>query len=339
VSKRLLIAIAFLASFISCHKSDNQDCLPTELSKLKIPAGFPAPEFPEDNKFTNARWELGKKLFFDPVMSRDESISCSSCHKAALAFSDDVALTSGVDNLPGTRNSPTLTNVAYQPYYTREGGIPTLEMQVAVPVQEHNEFDFNMVLIAERLLLDEVYVDLSMEAYDVEPSTFVITRALACFERSMISGESPADSYDNGNFSALSNVELEGRELFFNDEIGCAECHGGMNYTSYNFENNGLYEVYADSGRYRLTLLEDDIARFKVPTLRNIEMTAPYMHDGSLSTLEDVVDHYSAGGNGHFNQSPLVTELDLSVQEKSALISFLKALTDSNFITDERFQN
>ncbi len=324
---------------MSCHKSDNQSCLPQENSKLHIPAGFPVPEFPADNEFTNARWELGKKLFFDPVMSRDESISCASCHKPALAFSDDVALSPGVDNLPGTRNSPTLTNVAYQPYYTTEGGIPTLEMQVAVPVQEHNEFDFNMVAIADRLLLDEEYVDMSFEAYNEEPSPFVITRALACFERSMISGESRADSFDNGNSSALSDLELEGRELFFSEEIGCSNCHGGMNYTSYEFENNGLYEVYADSGRYRLTLLEEDIARFKVPTLRNIEVTAPYMHDGSLSTLVDVVDHYSAGGSGHFNQSPIITELDLSIQEKSALVAFLKALTDSNFISDERFHN
>jgi len=134
---------------------ENELPIPQEEEKiLIIPEGFPAPVFPPDNEFIKARWELGKKLFYDPVLSRDSSISCASCHLSENAFSDKVDFSLGVEETIGTRNSPTLANVAYHPYYTREGGIPTLEMQILVPIQEHNEFDFNVVLIIEKLQKD-----------------------------------------------------------------------------------------------------------------------------------------------------------------------------------------
>ena len=335
--KRHISILAVLLLAAACTKEPVPQPEPESL--LQVPAGFPEPVFPEDNAFTEARWRLGKKLFFDPVMARDSSISCASCHLPQYAFSDTVAFSPGVADAPGVRNSPTLANVAYHPYFLREGGVPTLEMQILVPIQEHNEFDFNILLIAERLMQDEEYRRMSWEAYDREPDFFVITRALACFERSLLSGNSPYDQYAHqGKTDALSAAALRGKDLFFGERAQCGACHGGFNFTNYAFENNGLYEVYADPGRFRVTGEESDRARFKVPSLRNIALTAPYMHDGSLAKLEDVIAHYDNGAAAHPHKSPLVRPLGLTAQERADLLAFLESLTDHSFVSDTRFR-
>jgi cytochrome c peroxidase len=308
-------------------------------SEFELPMGFPAIPFPEDNAYTKARWELGKKLFYDNVLSVDHSINCGSCHKSSLAFSDDVALSDGVENRAGTRNSPTLANVAYHPYYTREGGVPSLEMQVLVPIQEHNEFAFNILKAGERLAIDSQYVAMSKEAYNRVPDYYVITRALANFERTLISGNSPFDKYSyrhqNG---ALNETEKAGMELFYGTKTNCSSCHSGFNFTNYTFQNNGLYESYKDEGRMRLTNNLEDEALFKVPTLRNIALTAPYMHDGSITTLSEVINHYDHGGKQHQHKNRLIKPLNLSKQEKEQLLAFLECLTDQQFITEEKFK-
>lgn len=324
---------------ISCQKEEEIEPL-YRPALMEIPKGFPSIVFPEGNEFTKARWDLGKRLFYDTAMSLDSSISCASCHNAALAFSDDVSLSLGIDQRLGTRNSPTLANVAYHPYFTREGGVPTLEMQVLVPIQEHNEFDFNIVLIAERLKGDSTYVVMAEEAYNREMDAFVITRAISCFERSLLSGYSPFDQYQYYDKEmALSANERNGMALFFSERTNCSSCHSDFNFTNYAFENNGLYDEYVDQGRFRLTGLESDIALFKVPTLRNIDITAPYMHDGSFQSLEEVVDHYQSGGKNHPHKSELIQPLDLSEAEKADLIAFLRSLTDETFANNPLFDN
>jgi len=337
-----LIWLYFLATISFALSCNLDDVEPSHFAPkfMEIPNGFDEIEFPEDNAFSQSRWDLGKRLFYDPVMSLDSSISCASCHSSELAFSDDVAFSLGVGDRLGTRNAPTLANVAYHPYYTREGGVPTLEMQILVPIQEHNEFDFNIVLLAERLKADSSYIQMSMEAYDREPDAFVITRSLACFERSLISGYSRFDHYENyEDFTALTQHEINGLELFFSDRTNCSTCHGGFNFTNYAFENNGLYEAYADVGRFRFTGDEEDLATFKVPSLRNVELTAPYMHDGSIKTLEDVVEHYNEGGLNHPHKSSLIKPLNLTQKEKEELVEFLKTLTDYSFIQNPLFKN
>ena len=175
--------------------------------------------------------------------------------RQGLAFSDHTPVSFGVEDRLGTRNAPSLANVAYQPYFLREGGVPTLEMQVLVPIQEHNEFDFNIVLLAERLNDDTSYVKMAMNAYNRAPDAFVITRAIACFERSLLSGNSPYDQYiKNNNTNAMTDAQIRGMNLFFSDRTNCSTCHSGFNFTNYAFENNGLYIQYADIGRMRLTL-------------------------------------------------------------------------------------
>ncbi len=321
--------------FFSCEKE--KFVLPEE-PLLAVPVGFPAPIFPEGNELTAARWELGKRLFFDPIMSKDGTVSCASCHLPEQAFTDGKQVSQGVEGRAGFRNAPTLANVAYHPYYTREGGVPTLEMQILVPIQEHAEFDMNILEIAELLAADSSYVQQSQTAYGRIPDAFVITRSIACFERTILSGNSPYDRFSNGKNSALTDAEKRGMELFFSQELACAECHSGFNFTGYSFENNGLYDTYADPGRFRLTGKEGDRALFKVPSLRNVGVTAPYMHDGSMQTLEAVVAHYNSGGKNHPHKSHLVKQLGLNQKEKDDLVAFLKALTDPHFLENPKFQ-
>lgn len=308
-------------------------------SLTKAPDGFPSIPFPADNEFTIERWSLGKRLFYDPVLSADSSVSCGSCHHAALAFADDVAFSPGIEDRPGTRNAPSLANVAYQPYYLREGSNPTLEMQILVPIQEENEFDHNIVLVAQKLQRDSAYVAMARKTYGREPDAFVITRAIATFERTLVSGGSAYDDWlYRGCEEALDDSQERGRQLFFSERTNCGNCHGGFNFTSYDFENNGLYAEYEDPGRMRFTNDPTDESKFKIPSLRNVALTAPYMYDGSLPTLEAVVEHYNGGGAAHPNKSELVRPLALSAQEKQDLVHFLEALTDPGFVSNPLFQ-
>jgi len=329
--------ILFVLLTFSCQKEKvKADIAPLDL--MEIPPGFEEINAPDHNEYTEDRWALGKKLFFDPIMSIDSSISCASCHQPELAFSDDVSFSLGVEKRIGTRNSPSLANVAYHPYFTREGGVATLEMQILVPIQEHNEFDFNIVLLAERLSKDSSYVQMAKSAYDRNPDPYVITRSIACFERSLISGQSPYDQHVNGSGDVLSDSEIRGMDLFFGDKTNCSSCHEGFNFTNYQFQNNGLYEIYPDKGRFRLTGKSEDIALFKTPSLRNVELSAPYMHDGSLTSLEEVVEHYNSGGKSNPQKSNLIKALNLSQDEKDDLVSFLRALTDELFVSNPHFK-
>lgn len=292
--------------------------------------------FPKDNQFSLERWELGKKLFFDPILSIDSSLSCASCHKPELAFSDNRALSPGVFNRAGVRNAPSLSNVGYHPYFLREGGVPTLEMQVLVPIQEENEFNHNIVDISAQLQCIPQYVEMSQKAYNRNPDPFVITRALATFERTLISGNSPFDKFKyQGNKDALSKEQLLGMKLFFSEKTNCSKCHSGFNFSNYSFENNGIDTVYADIGRMRFSHKEKDRSLFKVPSLRNIERTAPYMHNGKFTSLEEVIEHYNEGGKHYSQKSHLIKPLNLSENQKQNLLAFLKSLTDDEFVKNK----
>ncbi|PCI97258.1 MAG: cytochrome-c peroxidase [Flavobacteriales bacterium] len=309
-----------------------------DVYELKIPKGFPKPQIPEQNELSNSRIELGRRLFFDKIMSRDTTISCASCHKPELAFTDGLKVGVGIRGQKVARNSPTLTNVVYSPYFLMDGGVPTLEQQIIVPVQEHKEFDFHFSLIAQRMQKDSIYVQLSKQAYNRPPDAFVITRAISAFERTLISGNSPYDKFTYQNqINALTASEKKGKDLFFSERLKCSECHSGFNFTDYSFQNNGLYVNYPDSGRMRLTNKEEDRALFKVPTLRNINLTGPYMHDGSFNTLEEIINHYEKGGNNNPQKSEKIGGFKLTNNERLNLIHFLESLTDSSFINRPDF--
>jgi cytochrome c peroxidase len=329
--------IIALSAFVSC--SDEDIIQPTDNYRLmEIPEGFPPVIFPEDNEFTIQRWNLGKLLFNDKALSRNNNISCASCHKSELAFSDNVSFSNGTHNSSGKSNAPSLSNIAYHPYFTRAGGVPTLEMQVLVPAQEHDEFDFNLVDLTLKLRKEGQYNAMSQDAYGRIIDAYVITHAIANYERSFISGNSAYDKFRQGNNNALTPEQIRGMYLFFSRKTSCSSCHSAFNFTDYSFANNGLYEIYADSGRMRLTHLESDRALFKVPSLRNVEYTAPYMHDGSFNTLEDVVEHYNSGGENHINKSIHIKPLNLTNTEKRELVEFLKSLSDKEFVTAQIFK-
>lgn len=335
VNQSLFVLIPLF--WVACKKDAPIQKQEIGLAFIAIPEGFPPIEFPADNAFTKERWLLGKALFYEKQLSLDSSVSCASCHSQQFGFSDNVALSKGFKQRLGNRNSPSIINIAYHPYFTREGGVPKLEMQVLVPIQEHNEFNNNILDIAKRLSSNQKLQDLSYLAYNRPLDFYVIPRALATFERSLISGNSKYDQYKKGTLS-LSDEEQKGMNLFFSDRTNCSDCHIGFNFTNYQFENNGLYETYNDPGRKRLTGLDSDLAKFKVPSLRNIEVTAPYMYDGSLPDLEAVLNHYNSGGKQHPNKSEKIQNLQLNQEEKKQIIAFLKTLTDVSFLNQSIFQ-
>ena len=314
-----------ITAFASCKRE--KDELFNDRYELKLPYGFPEPAIPADNKLTNSRVMLGEKLFFDRSLSADNSISCGSCHLPEIAFADDTQFSTGVQGRTGLRNSPSLFNLAWATSFMRDGGVPTLELQVLAPIEDHNEMDFDILLIAERLKENKHYQDMSMRAYGRDLDAYVIMRAIAAYERTLISGNSKYD-LSLQNKASLTTEETRGKDLFSSDSLACSSCHSGFLFSNNSFENNGLYSNYADSGRARITMHASDAGKFRVPSLRNVDLTAPYMHDGSLASLEEVIDHYMAGGSSHPNKSPSVHGFSLSGQDKNSLILFLKTLTE-----------
>ena len=334
-SLTLVAAVFFMAS------------LTFEMSRkpyvLKVPIGFPAPIIPKDNELTVARVKLGKKLFYDKILSYDTSISCASCHVPDFSFSDNKALSLGVKQLNGDRNSMPLINLAWSNSFFWDGGVSTLEMQVLKPLSSHTEMNMLLREAVYRLKNTAEYSKLFEKAYQCEPDANSLFKAIACFERTLISGNSKFDRFFYQKDSTVFNAsEKRGYYLFFgNDKVHCVSCHSGVNFANNTFQNNGLYAEYKDEGRARITGNKNDIGKFKVPTLRNIAYTAPYMHDGSLTSLEDVITHYGSSGTGHFNASLHVhtgSELQLTEQDKKDLVSFLNTLSDEEFIRNPEYR-
>lgn len=306
----------------------------------RYPAGFDPMEIPADNSLTQAKIELGKRLFFDPILSSDSTVSCSSCHLPERAFTDGQKVSIGVDGLLHFRNSPSLVNVGYGDRMFMDGGATNLEIQIIAPIETHFEMASSMEEVIDKLNAHPEYPALFKVVFARDPDPFGLTRAIASFERSILSGNSPFDQYYyQGDSSALNESEKRGMNLFFSDELNCSSCHSGFLFTSLDYVNNGIYADYGqDTGRMRITLLEEDRGKFKVPSLRNIEVTGPYMHDGGFSSLEGIIDHYALGGQGHPNQDPRITGFDITVEEKADLIAFLKSLTDNEMLTNSDYR-
>lgn len=311
---------------------------PEEPPLVPLPAGFPKLPVPADNQLTIERIQLGKKLFFDKRLSSTSEVACASCHLQEHAFADPFKVSAGVHGRTGTRNAPMLANLAYNTSFFWDGGVPTLEQQVIAPIINPLEMDMKMEDVAKRLKEDPAYVELFGRAYDMEPAPAGITKAIASFMRTLISGNTRYDKYQRGDKSAMNESEKRGMELFEGERAECFHCHVGFNFTNNSVQNNGMYLDGPDMGRYLVTENPIDIGLFKVPSLRNVAVTAPYMHDGSLATLEDVVEHYVSGGKGHPNTDPLIRPFDLTSQEKADLVAFLKTLTDEEFLANPKYK-
>ncbi len=303
-----------------------------------LPPGVEPPAVPEDNALTMKRIALGRRLFYDDDLSLDSSINCGTCHQPQRGFSNPRPVMFGIENRLGFRNTPTLTQVAYSPYFFAEGGSPTLEMQVLGPIENHDEFGFNAAELYERIRQNDEYQALAREAYGRPMDLFVLTRAIASFERTLVSSHSPFDNfYYRGDSDAMSPAARRGWELFISDRTQCRSCHDGFAFSTYEFANVGLAD-YQDEGLTRRTMEAGDVGKFKVPTLRNVALTAPYFHDGSVRSLREVVEHFNRGGEGHPNQDPRVKPLGLNEQEVKDLVEFLRSLTDTTLLNNPNVQ-
>lgn len=318
-----VFVLAFVIVTFCCSRCDKKDVVLYE----SVP-------FPKDNPISEGKIALGEQLFFDKRLSRDNSISCASCHMPSLAFTDGRKVSVGVNGGMTERNAPTLLNVGYQKTLMFDAHISSLELQAIVPIQEHVEMDMSMIELINKLKVDPFYAREAKKLYNRDFDAYVLTRSLASFQRSLISQNGPFDRfYRDKQTNAISKSAQLGWELF-SGRLNCVHCHPPPFFTHFKAENNGLYSHYdqSDKGRFRIFNDSADIGKFKVPTLRNIELTRPYMHDGSMSSLVDVLDHYEKGGNKHPLQHPSIKPLMLSKKDKLNLIAFLRTLTDTSYI-------
>ena len=301
-------------------------CVPDESVFEGLNTTYPVLEYPADNPNNAAAASLGERLFFDPILSVDSSISCGSCHKPELGFATNDRVTPGVGGVLGKRNSPSLLNVGFQPYFMREGGVPSLEMQVLVPLGDATEMAHNVVDAVRRLNRNTGYRNEFLTVYGDTASAFLLVRTLANFERTLVDFDAPFDHFIQGDATALSNEAIKGGKLFYG-KAACVQCHSGVLLTDFGFANNGTALVDStDYGRELLTNESSDRYIFKIPSLRKVQITAPYMHDGSVSTLADVVEQYNTGGANHSYTDSRIEPLGLSVSEKAQLVAFLEAL-------------
>ena len=301
-------------------------------SRLAVPAGFEPISVPAHNVLTPAKISLGERLFFDPVLSRDHTVSCGSCHLPDHVFSDGRIRSLGIDSQQTLRNSPSIVNVAYQKRFFWDGGGLTLESQVLGPLQEPTEMHISLDTALIRLEAEPEYAQAFRSAFDEAPSVRSLTQALAAYMRTIRSGGARYDQFVEGDLDVFTQQELAGYALF-NGRANCVLCHSGPLLTNLAYESNGVDVTPADSGRARITGQASDYGKFKVPSLRNVAETAPYMHDGRMESLSQVVAHYSNGGEGVRNQNAAIRPLELSETEQQDLIAFLYTLTDSTILT------
>lgn len=342
-----------------------------------LPVNFATPAVPDDNPMSEEKFQLGRRLFYDTRLSGNGTQSCASCHLQRLAFTDGRAVATGSTGEKTARSSMPIANAAYHPTFNwANPAVTTLEKQMETPLFATNPVelginDANRATVLKRFQDDADYVARFARAFPGEttPLSFTnIIKAIATFERGMLSGDSKYDRYQRGQ-ATLTASEERGRNLFFTEKAECFHCHGSFNFNDQlrhagsrvvetPFHNTGLYNIdgrggfpAGNRGAIDVTGKAEDMGAFRAQSLRNVAVTAPYMHDGSIATLEEVLDFYASGGrnitSGPFAgdgrasplKSDLITRIDLDAQEKADLVAFLRTLTDDNLLTSSRFAN
>lgn len=333
-----LVILILTSIFQGCRDDDDKNEPPPRNIAFVVPPGFPAPVYKfTNNSVTNERFDLGKKLFYDEILSRNNSISCGSCHLQAGAFSHiDHKISHGIDDLSGTRNSPPIFNMAWQTNFFWDGGVNHIELQPINPIQNPVEMDEALGNAVLKLRASAEYRALFKQAYGSDSITSqMMLRAIAQFMAVMVSADSRYDKYVNGQTNALTAQEINGLNLF---RQNCNSCHKEPLFTDLTYRNNGLDSVFTDRGRFDITADPADDGKFKVPSLRNVQVSFPYMHDGSVKSLEKVLDHYNSGILNSATLDPLLAGgIPLTAQEKADVIAFLKALTDQTFLSNPEF--
>lgn len=363
--------------FPGVGSSSGTNTSPSDGFQWDLPRGFPLPLVPDDNPMTKEKVQLGRLLFYDRRLSANETQSCESCHVQALAFTDALQVSKGSKGDLTPRSSMSLANVAYATTLTWANPLQSdLERQTLIPLFGDNPVELGLPsakMIEDRLAGIPRYQEAFRLAFpsDNSPvSVANISRALSAFQRTLFSGNSPFDRWIHGiDASGMSPEAIQGFQLFNSEKFECFHCHVGFNFTDHVkyqnkpfetrlYHNNGLYNIDGkggypapNTGVHDVSQSLSDMGRFKAPTLRNIELTAPYMHDGSIATLEEVLEHYARGGRvltsgphaGDGSLSPLKSEFvrkfDMTEPEKLAVLAFLRSLTDRSFTTNPRFSN
>jgi cytochrome c peroxidase len=333
-----ILLAAQLVVCVGCKKT--VDARPVGATvQIKVPLGLPPLPIPADNPPTAETIALGRKLFYDKRLSKDNSLACASCHSPQKYFSDNLPVSRGVGGTSGIRNAPTIMNAAYLPFQFWDGRAISLEQQAASPISDPVEMDQTHDISLFKLNADPTYILMFLKAFGAGGITMGrVENALASFERTVLSGDSPFDRYQfGGDKTALTPAQIRGLALFIDPKRGnCAACHTVDQkyalFTDGKFHNigEGVGDddgQFTDVGRYHQTKIQTDTGAFKTPTLRNIAETAPYMHNGSLKTLKEVVDFYAGGGNSNPYLDKEIRVIQLSGQERSDLVAFLQSLT------------
>ncbi|HEX5624480.1 MAG TPA: cytochrome c peroxidase [Saprospiraceae bacterium] len=347
-----LVLIAF--SLITCSQEENQLQYDSTPYVFHLNGDLPDPAIPPDNPLTRQKVELGRMLFYEKKLSKDLTQSCADCHVQQDGFSDLRPFSIGVEKLPGKRNAMAIFNLAYHNNgFFWDGRAPMLRDQALKPIQDPLEMNETLPNAVAKIQSDKRYQEQFIRAFGTDTvDAFKISLALEQFMMTIVSHESKYDQYLKGEVS-LSESEERGRELFFSETdplnnlkgAECFHCHGGFNFTNNEYMNNGLDTDanFTDPGRNQVTGLEADRAKFKVPSLRNIAQTAPYMHDSRFTTLEQVIDHYNSGVKRSSTTSEILQHnfngLQLTEQDKADLVAFLKTLSDFRYLNHPDYKS
>ena len=371
------LRIAAIAALVVIVAAAGILYLQNESSHWSVPDGYPLPPVPDDNPMSKAKVELGRYLFYDTRLSVNETTSCATCHLQALAFTDGRERSIGATGKMHPRGAMSLVNVAYASRLTWANQmLDSLEVQALTPMFGENPVEMGLAgreaALIETIRRDPEYQARFEAAFPDIADPFTVTsvvRAIATFVRTIVSFDSAYDRYVAGDEQAITDSQVRGMQLFNSERLECFHCHGGFNFTdssthanamvdSVGFHNTGLYNLGPrgeyppdNTGLYDLTGDPGDMGRFKAPSLRNIAVTAPYMHDGSVASLDEVLDHYRRGGReliegpyqGDGRRNPFKSEFvqgfELSAEEKADLIAFLQALTDQSVLTNPELSN
>ena len=357
LSKMIFLFASLAIAINSCKKDDNSNTIVQDNTPYVLELGiFSAPPIATDNLLTKEGVALGKMLFYETKLSLDGSMSCASCHRQEDAFTDTAKFSIGVHGKKGGRQAMAIFNMAWNTnQFFWDGRANLLRDQSLMPIQDPLEMDETLDNVVAKLSASQEYKNQFIRAFGTDNITPKnISLALEQFMNSIVSNKSKYDQVRAGE-TKFTQSEKRGRDLFFleynafdsaNSGADCAHCHGGVNLANNRYSNNGLDEgnPFEDDGRFKATGLNSDKGKFKIPSLRNIELTFPYMHDGRFNTLEEVVEHYNSGVKNSQNLDPAIensrqTGLRLTTQQKEDLVNFLKTLTDQTLITNPDYAN
>jgi cytochrome c peroxidase len=364
----VLTALAGILVLTACRRDEPQPAPPSNIGTpydLDIPSNLPPMDIPADNPLTVEGVALGRYLFYDKRLSGDNGMSCGSCHSPSLSFTDGKAVPKGIDSIPGPRSTMPLINEGYNHYYFWDGRAATLEDQILQPVRNIIEMHETWPNAMSELQADPAYPTLFQRAFGTDQiDSLLVAKAIAQFVRTLISGNSPFDKFQRGE--GIISPDAQVGYALFQQEGGapgqtipvagstpvigqggadCFHCHApaaGL-FTDEQFHNNAIDTVFYDPGRFGVTNDPDDLGKFKTPTLRNIMVTAPYMHDGRFATIDQVLDHYEDGGYASPTVDPFMKftspdmNLGLTPQKRQQVIAFLNSLTDEEFLTNPAF--